>query len=385
MFRKLLLLLLCMALACPAQAQTAPDAFFDQMYEQLSPRALVVLVWQQGEEKYQYARGFQDAGSTRPADENTLFKCASVTKMVTAVGLMQLWEQGEFLLDTPLEAYYGKPVCNPLRQNAPVTLRQVMSHTSSIRESAGYNPRWGDEEQAESYFLRASPGKNYQYANLNGGLTGSAVELFSRQSLQSYMHAQVFAPLFLDAAYSPVFLNHPENMADTFRTNGDVYMTAAEYLQEASPYDDTCAPHSHYRTAVGSLWMSAHDMAVLGSMLSMGGSWQETSILSGDTVRLMCRDQSSVAGSSVTAESPYGLMVHILRDERLPDTWYGHQGAWEGLLCDVYFEDATDTVAVLIANGCAHPRTEGEVADLFIRTLQFVTETWIDGLIVEAP
>ena len=380
--KRLFALLLCCLIALPACAQEDADAYFDALFAREDPVAACMLVSRQGEEIYRYFTGFADEAGTLPVTEDTPFKCASVTKMVTAVGLMQLWEQGAFRLDEPLETYYDRPIVNPLRGYAPITLRQVMTHTSSIRESAPYSPVWGNEKQAESYFLNRKPGAYYQYANLNGGLVGSAIELFSGQSLEDYMQQHLFAPLAMDASYCPVYLKQPQSISATFRANKSVYMTAAQYLEEAALYDNTCSPYTHYRTAVGSLWASPRALLTLGQMLANGGTWQGKTILREETVRLMLKDQRT-ENASVTAKSPYALMLHRLDDSRLGDIWYGHQGAWEGLLCDVYFEDVTDTVMVLIVNGSAHTRTQGETADIAIAALSYITDTWLEGIIVE--
>lgn len=83
--------------------------------------------------------------------------------------------------------------------------------------------------------------------------------------------------------------------------------------------------------------------------LAGGGQASGVQLLSPEMARMMQLDQSLVAGSSVTAESPYGLCLYRLNLDG--DVWYGHQGRWEGLVVDLFFERETETVVVLVANG----------------------------------
>lgn len=103
-----------------------------------------MLVSQQGERLYRYAYGFCEQDREQPVTEHSVFKVASLTKLITAIGVMQLVEDGKLFLDAPLTDQAGPPVFNPRYPDLPITLRQVMSHTSSIKKSAPYTgqPPW---------------------------------------------------------------------------------------------------------------------------------------------------------------------------------------------------------------------------------------------------
>ncbi len=90
-------------------------------------------------------------------------------------------------------------------------------------------------------------------------------------------------------------------------------------------------------------------------------------------------NQSAVPGSSVTADSPYGLCVTHFTDAN-GVTWHGHQGRWEGLLTGLFFEPETQTVVVLVLDGVKaanngqgiHPRAEDalEYAGRWVRAAE---------------
>lgn len=387
---RLTALLLC-ALMCVSPALAAlsadeiqsADSFFTTLFEKENPVGGIVMIAQGDEILYTFATGYADKKQKIPVTEDTQFKIASTTKLITAIGLMMEYEKGAFDLDAPLRDYYQLPIYNPFRSSTPITPRQVLSHTSSIAESAGTSPRWGDPEQAETYFLKRTPGASFEYANLNGGLVGSMIELFSGQSLNDYMQSCLFHPMGIDAAYNPLLLQDTSHMACTYRKDGTLYMDTAQYLEEALSLENTCDPARHYKSGIGSLWISAKGLLSIGQMLSCGGIWEDQVYLQPETIRFMCLDQSLIQNSSVTGQSPYGLSVHRLQDETLPDTWYGHQGGWEGLVSDLYFEPFTQTTVVLIANGSPHKRLYGETCNICMKTLDYVTQHWMNDMLSE--
>lgn len=356
--RGALLLALLIAFAFPAageitssQRQEA-DAFFSSLFADSKAVGGVVLVAQQGQRLYDFSYGYADRKHTQSVSPETVFKVASVTKLVTAIGVMQLVDQGLIDLDAPLSQATGVNILNPSYPDTPITLRQVMSHTSSIASTAPYTRAvdWAQIPRGSEYFLARQPGTCYEYANLNGGLLGNLIERLTGQSLNSYMQQQVFVPLGINAAYAATLLPDASTLSATFRADGTQYISAASYLADDAAYDDTCNPEKHYRASVGGLYISAEGLETLGIALAGGGEARGVQLLSAESARMMQLDQSLLPGSSVTGESPYGLCLYRLTLEN-GDQWYGHQGRWEGLVADIFFERETQTVLVLVANG----------------------------------
>ncbi len=336
------------------QAQRAEaDAFFARLFAQKNSVGGAVIVNQQGNRIYSYFHGRAGKGS-KAVTEDTVFKVASATKMITAIGVMQLVEQGKLSLDAPLLDSQGRPIRNPRFPDSDITLRQVMSHTSSIRHSANYTatPQW-----TEKYFNDYAPGAGYEYANLNGGILGSLIESASGQSLNSYMAEHVFAPLDINAAYAATLLPDPDQLSNSFSPKGTVLNSAASYLRVDAQYDDTCNPAGHFRASVGGLYISVKGLEALGAMLANAGVYQGVRLLKPGSVYLMRMDQSALGGSRVTAQSPYGLNTYRYTLDGV--VWYGHQGWWTGRLVDLFYEPESATAVVLVMNG--NNRTVGTV------------------------
>ena len=107
------------------------------------------LVWRDGKEVYFGTAGFADSEAKRPFRRDTLVQIWSMTKPVTGVALMQLWEQGKFRLDDPLSDYLsefgqtkvfagtdaaGNPILRP--PHRPILVRDIMRHTAGFGEGA---------------------------------------------------------------------------------------------------------------------------------------------------------------------------------------------------------------------------------------------------------
>ncbi len=373
-FLSLILALLLLPAAGQA-ADTETDgmqSFFSALFEKAGPAGGVALVAEGDEMIFALPYGRMGGGQSVTAD--TVFKVASVTKLISAIGVLQLVEQKGIALDTSIAGILGAPIANPYFPDLPITLRQVMSHTSSLSESAAYAraPRWGEITKEDGYFNRTAPGAAYEYANLNGGILGAVIERLSGQSLNTYMAGHVFNPLGINAAYSAALLPDSSRLSATYRTNGDVYMSANNYLKNDAEYDDTCNPSAHYRTTVGSLYISATGLLKLGMMLANEGEMDGVRILSAATVHEMELDQRALPLSSVAGESPYGLNLYRFTAQD-GTVWYGHQGRWEGLTVDLFYEKGSRTVLLLILNG-AKKETGRELSRPAEKAIEFLTE-----------
>ncbi|MCB0638775.1 MAG: beta-lactamase family protein, partial [Lewinella sp.] len=132
---------------------TAAQARIDRVLEQFVTDEDVVgvsaLVYERGEEVYFGAFGLADREAGTPMDRNTIVQIFSMTKPITGVALMQLYEQGKFLMDDPLSMYApefgpvqvftgvdeaGQPVLEAV--NRPILIRDITRHTAGFATDA---------------------------------------------------------------------------------------------------------------------------------------------------------------------------------------------------------------------------------------------------------
>lgn len=168
----------------------------------------------------------EDPTRSRPADRRTLYRMASISKLVTTLGVMRLVEQGRLDLDEDVASYLGFPFRNPHFPDTPITLRMLLSHTSSLRDDAGYfwdaasrthlkdvftpgGSRYGKGEMWDSH---AAPGQYFQYANLPWGVVGTLMERVTGLRFDRLMRKLVLDPLDLEGGFNPAGFR-PEQLA----------------------------------------------------------------------------------------------------------------------------------------------------------------------------
>ena len=353
-----LLLMLCLPLTALA------DAMDDYTKTRFRVRDVVggaVVIALNGEIVYGYDYGYKNVSKTQLTTLDTCFHAASVTKMVTAIGLMQLLTEADISLDTPVQEITGFPVENPSFPGQAITIRQVMSHTSSFQEVQYLTPNWENMKVGGSYYsTKRAPGTAYEYSNMNGGLLGAMIEALSGQSVNTYMRENVFEPLGVNAAYHAALLPDTSDISNKMKKNGAIYRSAAKELDTFKQYNDVCDPRTNTDITSGSLYISANGLIRIVMMLANGGELDGVRILPAETVALMMQQQHLIEGSSVHAESKYGLC--IARVEGLPGgTWYGHQGRWQGMTSNAYYQPDTGLSLVVLANGYNANSTDGVV------------------------
>ena len=278
--------------------------------------------------------------------EKTCFRIASITKWVTAIGLMTLYDQGKLDLDKDISSYLGFKVRNPAYPNVPITARMLLSHTSSLSAKASnYHPDWsriGKNGYNPIFDKKIKPGTKYVYADYNGALFGCLIEAISKQSVQTYLNRKVFKPLGITAAYSPKFLPAGTPTKDLLNPKGKVAISVKKDRNRA--YNNTADPEGNNGYTVGKLYINAESLTKLAQMMYYGGELNGVRILKAKTVQLMESDQKGLA------ESKYGLStVRLNQFDR--GTWYGHQGRYSGLSSNIYYQRETGITMAMIMNG----------------------------------
>lgn len=170
-----------------------------------------------------------DTAADLPVDRNTRWRVASISKPVAALGAMRLVEADLLDLDRDVSDYLGYALRNPSFPDAPITLRMLLGHTSSLRDAGFYYPPLGtalselllpggrhyaggehfaapgNASAAAGAELR--PGVFYHYCNLGYGVLGSVIERVTGERFDLYMKRAIFDPLGIDAAYNPRLLS----------------------------------------------------------------------------------------------------------------------------------------------------------------------------------
>ena len=358
----LLLALLLFAAPCAAQDMAMDDAV-DRAFQKSKAVGGALVVALGDEIVYERYYGVQEQKTGVPVSADSYFRCASVTKLVTGIGLLRLMEEGVLEPDTDISEYLGYTVYNPRFPETPVTLRQLMSHTAGLSEEASWNRTDAQlremievTQKASANFKKVRPGTKYEYSNFGAGVTGSIIESVTGQDLSSFMRDTVFAPLGIDAAYTATQLQDPEDIVAFYKQDGSLsvspsFLLKKEYLAEPSP--DT-----HFRLAAGSLLIRPRDLARIGVALCGNGTVDGVRVLSEESIA-MTRRPNNMEETGVTEKSPYSFFV-IRQDGLLEGrTVYGHQGTSGGLIANLYMEPVSGLTMVVMSNGCSAVRDHG--------------------------
>lgn len=154
------------------------------------------IIWEEG-------FGLADRENRTPATEHTMYSVASVSKPVTATGLMVLVERGKVDLDKPIDDYLGDVKLRAFVGNAAdATVRRVANHTSGLPlhyqffyEGEPYDPPSFPESIRRYGTLVTAPGERYQYANFGYGLLDHVITEVGGKPYADFMREEVFLPL----------------------------------------------------------------------------------------------------------------------------------------------------------------------------------------------
>jgi len=385
MMKKLALVFAMLMIVCvnALAEDMSMDARVDDVFRGTKTVGGAFIVAQNGEIVYERYYGEQQKTTHVPVTEKTYFKCASVTKLVTGIGLMKMMDEGLLDPDEDISTYLGYTVRNRRYMDKPITLRILMSHTAGLVENYGFAHKSSllrdlidlERKSAGNFKKAVAPGSQYTYSNFGAGLTGAIVESVTGKDVSTYMRETLFAPLGIDAAYSAVQLANPEDIAATYKKDGSLYAAPSYMLRQE--YIEEAMPDKHYRTTIGSLLIRPRDLAKLGIAICGDGTVNGQRVLSEEMIAAM-RQEHSLETDGITAESPYTFFT--IRQDTLFDGLrvYGHQGTDEGIVCNLYVEPENELVIVVMTNGCKTNRDDG-IMRITRRLAAIAEDVYIDG------
>lgn len=183
-------------------------------------------------------QGVANRTTGRRVAPNDPVRIASISKLIMALATLRLAEGGVVDLDTDVSQYLGWQVRSPGFPDTPVTLAQLLSHRSGLRDSGGYVIPLGEslEEQLanpESWYGDAAPGAApFAYANIGSPVVASVLEAASGERYDALLDRLVFDPLEIDACANWIGCS-PEMAARAvtlYRDTGEVARDDADGL-----------------------------------------------------------------------------------------------------------------------------------------------------------
>lgn len=314
--------------------------------------------------------------------KNDIFRLASMTKAVTTVSIMQLFEQGKLGLDDPIFYYipgFAKTqvldTFNPTDSSyttvpleRPITIRHLLTHSSGIsyptfnpgkiqavyeKNNAGQfglsHPTASTAEMAELIAkapLIYQPGTQYMYG-LNMEILGRIVEVVSGMPLNQYFRKNIFDPIGMDDTYFYLPKDKHDRVVPIYTYNEEKQMVMADNSFGLDPNYPMLTDNNHYAGG-GGLSGTTMDYAKFIQILCNGGTYNGVRLLGRKTIDVMTSDQlikqnENGKGFSQKPGLTYGLGFSLKTAEgqainpKSPGTF-----EWGGAFNTKFFIDPTE-------------------------------------------
>lgn len=186
--------------SCSTPEQNA-DRAMSKIVEKNDVIGVAAVVVKNNEIIYNKSFGVKSLEDSTLLSETDIFRIASISKSFTATALMQLVEQGKISLDDDVSDLIGFSVRSPYFPDKVITLKMILSHTSSLSDAEGYftldhiNPAVSGD--CKGSFNEWEPGSDYQYCNLGFNLAGAILEKVTGVRFDEYVKKNVIEKLGL--------------------------------------------------------------------------------------------------------------------------------------------------------------------------------------------
>ena len=339
--------------------------------------------------------GYADPASKRAITVDDPVRIASISKLVLTIGVMRLVEDGKLDLDADVSKALSWTLRNPAFPNDKITLRLLLSHTSSLTDGAGYwqVPLDGEFKELlddpKAWDPAHAPGTYWRYANVGFPLIGAVMERATGERMDLLMQRLVIKPLGLHACYSwPSCDDATAARAVVLYREGKPIVDDNQGKKPAcgiTKASDGSCDLSTWRAGKatnvfgpqGGLRISAADLSKIGRLLLGDGEVDGVRLLTPGSVRAMIGPAWTLKdGNGLTIEEDdpiratkgftcrYGLAVHTLAsgardcgDDPFGDgvQRIGHSGNAYGLLAGLWLDRKAGTGVVYFSTGNDKP------------------------------
>ncbi len=356
------------------KAQDSTTQRLTQLMQDYPVMGLSVAVVKEGKVVHTQALGWKEEGK-EPLETTDLFRIASISKSFTATALLQLVEKKVISLDDDVSDLIGFRIQNPKFPDTVITLRMLLSHTSSINDQQGYftldaihpekNASW------QGAYNAYAPGKGYEYCNLNFNLAGAILEKYSGVRFDAYIQENILQPLDLYGGYDVDQLDKSrfatlyayQRDSAKFTASPAAYISKSEELKTYVPGYST-----PIFSPTGGMKISAPDLAKYLLLHMNYGKVGTTRIISTANAKAM--------QTPLSTDENYGLALWKT-DVLLPGVeLVGHTGSAYGLYSALFFNPEEKYGFVVISNGCDSTEEEGYIR-VIRRAIQILHEEWI--------
>ncbi len=213
----------------------------------------VISIFDESETIFQEGFGYADTDHQKKYEPESIQLIASITKSVTGMAVMKAMEMGFFELDDAINEYLPFELTNPDFPDDEITIRHLLTHTSSLYDAESYahgyvfskslepknwpdphheglarysdnkkmklseflteilapNGKWFNENEM---FTKHQPGTNFEYSNTGFALLGYIIELTSKENFKDFTQEHIFDPLDMKSATWELDRDNPKHI-----------------------------------------------------------------------------------------------------------------------------------------------------------------------------
>lgn len=296
------------------------DTYINKKMKELNVPGLEISAIRNNKEIFNKGYGYADLKEKREVDVNkTTFPAASVSKLFTAVAIMQLYEQGKIDLDKDVNEYiYPFKIQNKF--DRPVTCRNLLTHSSGLDEEGEINTKTEDMQNIKSqeyYFehnkpvVIVEPDTISRYSNQGYNLLGFIVEKVSSVTYEDYIEENILKPLKMNN--TSVRIND-ENMAKGYMEDNE----------ESVPFS------YQYTSGSSGIISTSSDMKNFMAAILNKGSFEGYNLLKPETVEMMENTQFS------NNDCFPGMGLGFIKDDTYGAHVIKHEGALPGYVTTMF-------------------------------------------------
>jgi len=303
------------------------------------------------------AYGLTNVYIHKKATADSIYLMGSVSKTVTAMALMQLYDQKKIGLDDNISTYLPFDLKNPQYPTINITVRMLLAHQTSLGDYQHYKnlvyyfpliqnrTQWikerlipGQPLYRPENWMDYPPGANCTYSNMGYIIAALLVERITGLSLEDYCQSSIFTPLCMNhTSFAIDDLDRSQMAPPNFHLFDGFYLPLFNY-------DTKCLD------ACGGLRTTASDLSHFLIVHMNNGVWNGVRIINASTLSLM----HSIQYPNST-QTFYGWPLHHglgwIQLNISGDRWEGYNGGAIGYACNMMIYEATNTGVIMLQNG----------------------------------
>lgn len=339
----------------------------------------------------QVSTGFSSLENNILTNSNSIYRIASISKVVVAIGVLKLVDEKMLDLDEDISNYLGFDVRNPYHPEDIITIRHLMTQTSSISDEGGFidgiykgydganstddfikifdllNP---NSKHYYKTFTKSKPGEDFLYSNFGCGILACIIEKVTGIYFPKYIKDVLLKPLGIYSGFRVEDLKYPENLVSHYLYENGKFVLYRDYDSFKKVQCLKYPLGENYRGVAGGLYISAYDLSKIMKMLMNKGLFENTRILKEETVVEMEKVQWRGMPLDPTYKQK-GLQM-IIMDEFTNKPLKGHFGNAYGLRSFMLYNELGGII--FLCNGANFITDEEHMTTLQRKIIEFLVK-----------